>query len=105
MNLSRGLFLAMALTIVLVISGCVAPAAAPAEEAAAPAEASESMTFEDLVVGFSQIGAESDWRTANTESIKEEAESAGFGWCSPMLSRNRRTRSRRCVRSSPRGST
>ena len=26
-----------------------------------------------VVVGFSQIGAESGWRTANTESIKSEA--------------------------------
>ena len=26
-----------------------------------------------LVVGFSQIGAESDWRRANTQSIRDEA--------------------------------
>lgn len=31
----------------------------------------------DLVVGYSQIGAESEWRTANTNSIKEEAERLG----------------------------
>lgn len=31
-----------------------------------------------LVVGFSQIGAESDWRTANTESIRGEAEKRGI---------------------------
>ena len=31
-----------------------------------------------LVVGFSQIGAESAWRTANTESIKAEAEARGI---------------------------
>jgi len=30
-----------------------------------------------LVIGFSQIGAESGWRTANTESIKSEAEKRG----------------------------
>jgi simple sugar transport system substrate-binding protein len=30
------------------------------------------------VVGFSQIGAESAWRTANTESIKREAEQRGI---------------------------
>ncbi|MCA9284537.1 MAG: ABC transporter substrate-binding protein [Phycisphaerales bacterium] len=30
-----------------------------------------------LVVGFSQIGAESGWRTANTKSIKDEAEKRG----------------------------
>jgi len=32
----------------------------------------------NLVVGFSQIGAESDWRTANTESIRSEAEKRGI---------------------------
>ncbi|MFJ6194745.1 ABC transporter substrate-binding protein [Micromonospora sp. NPDC092111] len=30
-----------------------------------------------LVLGFSQVGAESGWRTANTNSIKESAASAG----------------------------
>jgi ABC-type sugar transport system substrate-binding protein len=33
--------------------------------------------YTDLVVGFSQIGAESEWRTANTASIKGEAERLG----------------------------
>ena len=40
----------------------VADTETPAEEAAAGGET--------LVVGFSQVGAESDWRTANTESMK-----------------------------------
>jgi simple sugar transport system substrate-binding protein len=31
-----------------------------------------------ITVGFSQIGAESAWRTANTQSIKEEAEKRGI---------------------------
>ncbi|MDT7836034.1 ABC transporter substrate-binding protein [Aquabacterium sp. OR-4] len=31
-----------------------------------------------LVLGFSQIGAESEWRTANTESIKSAAKDAGI---------------------------
>lgn len=30
-----------------------------------------------LVLGFSQVGAESEWRTANTNSIKEAAKAAG----------------------------
>jgi ABC-type sugar transport system substrate-binding protein len=33
--------------------------------------------YQDLVVGFAQIGAESEWRSANTLSIKEEAERLG----------------------------
>ncbi|CAN5305606.1 ABC transporter substrate-binding protein [soil metagenome] len=31
-----------------------------------------------LVLGFSQVGAESEWRTANTESIKSSAKEAGI---------------------------
>ncbi|HEX5218226.1 MAG TPA: ABC transporter substrate-binding protein [Verrucomicrobiae bacterium] len=40
-----------------------------------------SMSFgadKKIVVGFSQIGAESGWRTANTESIKSEAAKRGI---------------------------
>ena len=31
-----------------------------------------------LVVGFAQVGAESGWRTANTDSIKAEAAKRGI---------------------------
>jgi len=31
-----------------------------------------------IVLGFSQVGAESEWRTANTESIKASAKDAGI---------------------------
>src|SRR5438094_3159486 len=40
-----------------------------------PAEAADK---KKIVVGFSQIGAESGWRTANTESIKSEAARRGI---------------------------
>ena len=30
-----------------------------------------------LTMGFSQVGAESEWRTANTASIKQAAKEAG----------------------------
>jgi len=33
---------------------------------------------EPIVLGFSQIGAESEWRTANTNSIKSAAQAAGI---------------------------
>jgi galactofuranose transport system substrate-binding protein len=35
-------------------------------------------TYKDLVVGFAQVGAESEWRTGNTESIITAAESLGI---------------------------
>lgn len=34
-------------------------------------------TYQNLVVGFAQIGAESEWRTANTRSIQETAKELG----------------------------
>ena len=51
-------FLTLALALVLVI-GCVATASA-------------------LTIGFSQVGQESDWRTANTDSLRGMAETEGW---------------------------
>ena len=34
-------------------------------------------TYQDLVVGFAQVGAESIWRSANTADIKEAAKELG----------------------------
>ncbi len=52
------------------LAGCAdtAPAGAPViyEEESSGAEAEELIT-----IGFSQLGAESDWRSANTESMRE----------------------------------
>src|SRR5438270_13017795 len=44
-----------------------------------PAEptSSTARSYEDLVVGFAQIGAESDWRVANTASMKQTADQLG----------------------------
>jgi len=36
------------------------------------------LSSRDIVVGFSQLGSESDWRNANTLSIKDAAEEAGI---------------------------
>ncbi|WP_338553144.1 ABC transporter substrate-binding protein [Paenibacillus sp. KS-LC4] len=51
--------------------GTSAPAAASSEPAAAPAD-------KKVTLGFAQVGAESGWRTANTNSIKESAAAAGY---------------------------
>ena len=42
-----------------------------------PRQAQPKKTYEDLIVGFAQLGAESEWRAANTVSIKETAEQLG----------------------------
>jgi simple sugar transport system substrate-binding protein len=43
-----------------------------------PDPAHAKKTYNDLVVGYAQIGAESEWRTANTLSIQETAEELGI---------------------------
>src|SRR5947207_3142249 len=55
-----------------------APAAtAPAQSAGAPAAAG-AKTYKDMTLCYPQLGAESDWRTANTASIKETATTLGI---------------------------
>ena len=76
---------AAVMTTAMILSGCsgsqtAATTAAPASvetkaETAAETKAEETTTAapeqkKEIVVGFSQVGAESDWRTANTESMK-----------------------------------
>ena len=53
-------------------------AAACAAGALLAACAREEGKHERIVLGFSQIGAESEWRTANTESIKSAAATSGI---------------------------
>ncbi|MGP4041404.1 ABC transporter substrate-binding protein [Gracilibacillus sp. D59] len=40
-------------------------------------EESDGQAGEKLVIGFSQVGAESEWRTANTKSIQDAIKDAG----------------------------
>jgi len=53
----------------------IAAAAALALASALPGQA---FAQKKIVLGFSQVGAESEWRTANTESIKSAAKDAGI---------------------------
>ncbi len=54
--------LAIVVSLVILLSGCINEAPA--------ADISEDHADNMIVVGFSQVGAESEWRVANTESIK-----------------------------------
>lgn len=78
---SKILLVVVILATLAALVGCAAPTAAPAtsEEAAAPAAPAEQAqkTYKDLVVGYAQLGAESEWRTANTASIQQAAEELG----------------------------
>lgn len=64
--------LLIALMAFFVVVGCSSGSDEPAAD-----EATEAKTMETLVVGYAQIGAESEWRTANTASIKETAAQLG----------------------------
>ncbi len=57
---------------------CQSDAASNAVDSVSLVEADDgTIAYEELVVGYSQIGAESEWRTGNTDSIKEAAENLG----------------------------
>jgi len=75
--MSKKLFyslLAVLILASLVLSACGVPAtaAAPAKPAAGAAK-----TYKDMTLCYPQLGAESDWRTANTASFKSTAEQLG----------------------------
>ncbi len=57
------------------LAGCAQPAA-PAP--AAPAQPAAAKTYKDMTLCYPQLGAESDWRTANTASFKETAQTLGI---------------------------
>lgn len=63
----------------LLVSGCSlpTPSAAPAESTLTPPNVKVKKAYQDLIVGYVQLGAESEWRTANTESVKEAAAQLG----------------------------
>ena len=78
MRISRVLMLAVATATLLVVLGCGRSAPpAPADEAATTPTAKPKKGYKDLIVGYAQLGAESEWRTANTASVKEAADALG----------------------------
>jgi galactofuranose transport system substrate-binding protein len=67
---------AIALALLGILSACGGSIPSISEPAAASPNAKK--TYQDLVVGFAQIGAESEWRTANTRSIQDAANHLGI---------------------------
>ncbi len=72
MKISKVLLLAVVLATVLSMVGC-GGAAAPGKPKCAP-----NCQYKDLVMCFPQLGAESDWRTADSASFKDTAAKLGF---------------------------
>ena len=78
MKVSQVLAGAVILAILLAGAGCGRSAPlAPAQQAASTSGAKPLKTYQDLIVGYAQLGAESEWRSANTASVKEAAASLG----------------------------
>ena len=63
------------LVVLLTLVGC---SAAPAATSAPAAPAAAKKEYKDMTLCYPQLGAESDWRTANTASIKETADKLGI---------------------------
>lgn len=68
----------VAIGLSLLATGCGPKEEAKGGEGGAQSGSGAKDTGKKLKIGFSQIGAESDWRKANTASIKEEAEKRGI---------------------------
>ena len=62
---------------ILLVAIMLAACGTPAEETSGQASCAPNCTYKDLTICYPQLGAESDWRTANTASIKETAEQLG----------------------------
>jgi simple sugar transport system substrate-binding protein len=86
--MKRLLLLVVVLAVMFTLAACVVstPAAAPPQPPAAEAPAAAfgeadcapNCAYADMTLCYPQLGAESDWRTANTASIKETAETLGI---------------------------
>lgn len=77
MKTSRVLLFFVTLTILLGPLACTRQTIPFTPEPGSDSGARPQKTYEDLIVGYAQLGAESEWRVANTISIKETAEQLG----------------------------
>jgi galactofuranose transport system substrate-binding protein len=77
-NMLAVLYVIVALSLALSACGAKAPAAtaAPAKTFG-EAKCGPNCTYKDMTLCYPQLGAESDWRTANTASFKQTAEKLG----------------------------
>jgi galactofuranose transport system substrate-binding protein len=77
MRIARAARLTLALAMLLALTGCNQDRAASSTPPAITPEAQSNKAYKDLIVGYAQLGAESEWRTANTTSVKEAAQDLG----------------------------
>jgi simple sugar transport system substrate-binding protein len=78
MKSSRVLLSTVVLAMLLAVAGCGQPlSASPAEQATTVPSVKPKKTYKDLIVGYVQLGDESEWRSANTNSVKDAAAQLG----------------------------
>jgi ABC-type sugar transport system substrate-binding protein len=77
MKTSRLLLSIVCLALCWAITGCGQPLSAADQHAAMTPAAKPKKTYKDLIVGYVQLGDESEWRTANSESVKDAAAALG----------------------------
>ncbi|MFN8594740.1 MAG: ABC transporter substrate-binding protein [Anaerolineae bacterium] len=78
MKTSRRWLSVVLMMLLLITVGCSQPLAASIDQPATTAPGDKpKKTYKDLIVGFVQLGDESDWRSANTQSVKEAAAQLG----------------------------
>jgi len=69
---------AAVLVVLLALAGCErGTPLLPVGKTTTSPVAKPRKTYQDLIVGYAQLGAESEWRTANTLSVKETAAQLG----------------------------
>ncbi|HEY9059710.1 MAG TPA: ABC transporter substrate-binding protein [Pseudobacteroides sp.] len=72
----RKTFLKLAMIIIAILF--LLPSCSPKNNNIEPNDSRSSQVENKVVLGFSQVGAESDWRTANSESIQSAAQAQGI---------------------------
>ena len=78
MKVSRILLFPLIFAIMLGTLSCAQkPVSSATSQPGSKIEIKPNKTYDDLIVGYAQLGAESEWRVANTISIKETAEQLG----------------------------
>src|SRR5215212_1010963 len=77
MRTSRILLFFVALAAMLGPLACTGQTSSTTLPSDSNQEVKPPKTYEDLIIGYAQLGAESEWRVANTVSIKETAEKLG----------------------------
>jgi ABC-type sugar transport system substrate-binding protein len=78
MKISRCLhWLALSMLLLGSVSCGQSSLPAPTPQATSTMGVKPQKTYKDLIIGFAQLGAESEWRVANTKSIRETADALG----------------------------